>query len=72
MLKVEKFSIEQEMTWLESIELGYHEVQCKPFAKWAFREAYMAIVLTRLPRGDYVLKKYKKRQGEELQVHSSQ
>ena len=30
-LKVEEFSIEQGMTWLESIEVTM-SVQCKPFA----------------------------------------
>ena len=62
-LKVEEFSIEQGMTWLESIEVAM-SVQCKPFAEGAFREAYMAKVFTGLPKGDYVLKKYKKDEAE--------
>ena len=62
-LKVEEFSIEQGMTWLESIEVTM-SVQCKPFAEGAFREAYMAKVLTGLPKEDYVLKKYKKDEVE--------
>lgn len=55
-LKVEEFSIERGMTWLESTGVTM-SVQCKPFAEGAFREAYMAKVLTGLPNEDYVLKK---------------
>ena len=62
-LKVEEFSIEQGMTWLESIEVTM-SVQCKPFAEGACRQAYMAKVLTGLSKGYYVLKKYKKDEVE--------
>ena len=46
-------------------------VQCKRFAEGSFREAYMAKVLTGLPKGDYVLKKYKKKDEVEGIVRKS-
>ena len=57
MLHVEEFVV-NELKWLDPfpVTLSLHR---KSFSEGAFREAYMAKALSGLPKGDYVLKKYK-------------
>ena len=62
-LRIEEFSIADEMSWLEPVDITM-SVQRNPFAEGAFRKAYMAKALTGLPKGDYVLKKYKEEEVE--------
>ena len=66
-LRVEKFSIAEKMYWLDPVEVTM-SVQREPFAEGAFHKAYKAKVLSGLPKGDYVVKKYKPEEVEEYQV----
>ena len=56
-LHLEEFAV-NELKWLDPfpVTLSLHR---KSFSEGAFREAYMAKALSGLPKGDYVLKKYK-------------
>ena len=57
MFHVEEFAV-NDLKWLDPfpVTLSLH---CKSFSEGAFREAYMAKALSGLPKGDYVLNKYK-------------
>lgn len=65
-LKLEEFSL-TKMEWLNPVEVKI-SLQRKPFAEGAFREADMAKSIAGLPKGNYVLKKYKEseKQGTEM------
>lgn len=56
-LHLEEFAV-NELKWLDPfpVTISLHR---KSFSEGAFREAYMAKALSGLPKGDYVLKKYK-------------
>ena len=56
-LHLEEFAV-NELKWLDPfpVALSLHR---KSFSEGAFREAYMVKALSGLPKGDYVLKKYK-------------
>ena len=56
-LHLEEFAV-NELKWLDPfpVTLSLHR---KSFSEGSFREAYMAKPLSGLPKGDYVLKKYK-------------
>ena len=62
-LRVEEFSIAEKMYWLDPVEVTM-SVQREPFAEGAFHRAYKAKVLSGLPKGDYVVKKYKPEEVE--------
>ena len=59
-LHLEEFVV-NELKWLDpfQVTLSLHR---KAFSEGAFREAYMAKAISGLPKGDYVLKKYKERE----------
>ena len=62
-LTLEEFSL-TNMEWLNPVEVKL-SLQRKPFAEGAFREAYMAKSIAGLPKGNYVLKKYKESEKQE-------
>ena len=63
-LHLEEFSI-ANMEWLMPFEVKL-SLSRMPFAEGSFREAYLANVLSGLPSGKYVLKKYLKGKTEEI------
>ena len=65
-LKLEEFSL-TNMEWLNPVELKI-SLQQKPFAEGAFREAYMAKSIAGLPKGNYLLKKYKESEKQVIEM----
>lgn len=65
-LKLEEFSL-TNMEWLNPVEVKI-SLERKPFAEGAFREAYMAKSIAGLPKGNYVLKKYKESEKQGIEV----
>jgi hypothetical protein len=63
-LHLEEFSI-ANMEWLMPVEVKI-SLRRMPFAEGSFREAYIANVLSGLPTGKYVLKKYLKDKTDEI------
>ena len=59
-VELEEFSMERK-TWLQPFEVRL-TVNKKPFASGAFRKTFEAVPLSGLPKGKYVLKKYREEQ----------
>jgi len=57
-LHLEEFAV-NESKWLDPFPVTLSSLHRKSFSEDAFREAYMAKAISGLPKGDYVLKKYK-------------
>ena len=55
------------MEWLNPVEVKI-SLQQKPFVEGAFREAYTTKSIAGLPKGNYVLKKYKESEKQGIEM----